>query len=86
MSTVPTPPPGVGPDPWGDAVGNHVSLGCRVEQVRVDPSHGALLDRLRERGEVVARGNYLIYVRFDRGYRLAALRPHHVRVLDPPAG
>ena len=69
-------------DPWRDAEGNHISLQCRVEQVAVDKIHGALRDRLHERGQVIGRGPHLIYVLFDRADQLIALRPHHVRVID----
>jgi hypothetical protein len=70
------------PDPWRDADGNHISLQCRVEQVAVDKNHGALRDRLHERGQVIGRGTRLIYVRFDRVGQFVALWPHHVRVID----
>lgn len=49
----------------------------------MDKNHGAIRERLHHRGQVIGRGTHLIYVRFDRGNQLIALRPHHVRVLDP---
>ena len=70
-------------DPWRDVDGIHICLQNRVEQVAVDSNHGALRERLHHRGCIVGRGTHLIYVRFDRGHQLVALRPHHVRVLDP---
>lgn len=76
------PPPRPAADPWRDAAGIHICLHSRVEQITVDRTHGALRERLHHRGHVVGRGSHLIYVRFDRGNQLVALRPHHVRVLD----
>ncbi|MGH3572591.1 MAG: hypothetical protein ACRDUW_12280 [Pseudonocardiaceae bacterium] len=72
------------PDPWRDAKGTHIPLLSRVEQITVDKSHGALPDRLHQQGQVIGRGTHLIYVRFDHGGQLIALRPHHVRVLEEP--
>jgi hypothetical protein len=77
-----TPPEEPASDRWRDADGNHISLQNRVEQVAVDKNHGALRDRLHERGQVIGRGTRLIYVRFDYGNQLIALWPHHVRVID----
>ncbi len=48
----------------------------------MDHNRGALRERLHHRGQVIGRGIHLIYVRFDRGNQLVALRPHHVRVLN----
>lgn len=73
-------------DPWRDAKGVHIPLQSRVEQVAVDKNHGALRERLHQRGQVIGRGHHLIYVRFDHGNRLIALRPHHVRVIKASAG
>ncbi|HXT46522.1 MAG TPA: hypothetical protein VN748_20825 [Pseudonocardiaceae bacterium] len=78
-----TPPRAPAFDPWRDVDGIHICLQNRVEQVAVDSNHGALRERLHHRGCIVGRGTHLIYVRFDRGHQLVALRPHHVRVLDP---
>jgi hypothetical protein len=71
-------------DPWRDAEGNPIPLLSRVEQVAVDKDHGALKERLHQRGQVTGRGTRLIYVRFDQGDQLIALRPHHVRVITTP--
>ena len=72
-------------DPWRDAEGVHIPIQSRVEQVAVDKNHGALRDRLHHRGQVIGRGLHLIFVRFDHGNQLIALRPHHVRVIKAPA-
>lgn len=76
-------PSGPASDPWRDADGNHIALMNRVEQVRVDKNHGALRERLHQR-QVIGRGTHLIYVRFDQGNPLIALRPYHVRVIGVP--
>jgi hypothetical protein len=77
-----TTPPLQPSDPWCDAADVHISLQSRVEQVAVDEQHGALPSRLHQQGEVIGRGvGPLVYVRFDRGNQLIALRPHHVRVV-----
>jgi hypothetical protein len=55
-------------------------------QVVVDKNHGALKERLGLRAQVTGLGTHLIYVRFTQGGQLIALRPHHVRVIDAPAG
>jgi hypothetical protein len=52
----------------------------------VDKAHGALPSRLHQQGEVIGRSAHLVYVRFERGHQLIALRPHLVRVLDVPGG
>jgi hypothetical protein len=52
----------------------------------VDKTHGALKERLGLRAQVTGLGTYLIYVRFERGGQLIALRPHHVRVIDATSG
>jgi hypothetical protein len=36
--------------------------------------------------DVIGRSAHLVYVRFERGHQLIALRPHLVRVLDAPGG
>lgn len=81
-SSVPTP----SSDPWRDAEGNPISLQSWVEQVVVDKNHGALRERLHQRGQVTGLGTHLIYVRFHQGGQLIALYPHHVRVIPEPAG
>jgi hypothetical protein len=83
---MPTPPPQPSADPWLDAEGTHISFQSRVEQVTVDIEHGALPCRLHQQGQVIGRGTNLVYVIFDRGSHLTALRPHHVRVLGTPDG
>ena len=72
-------------DYWCDAEGTHIPLQSRVEQVAVDPEHGALACRLHQHGQVIGRGITLLYVRFDEN-QLIALRPHLVRVLETPDG
>jgi hypothetical protein len=47
---------------------------------------GALPWRLHQQGQVIGRGANLVYVIFDRGNQLIALRPHLLRVLDTPDG
>lgn len=66
--------------------GHPYPLQSRVEQVTVDTEHGALPSRLHQQGQVVGRGTYLLYVIFDHGDRLVALRPHLVRVLETRHG
>jgi hypothetical protein len=68
--------------PWLDADGTYIPLQSRVEQVVVDKEHGALPSRLHQQGQVVGRGTNLLYIRFDHGGQLIALRPHLVRLLD----
>ncbi|MGH3972557.1 MAG: hypothetical protein ACRDS9_04425 [Pseudonocardiaceae bacterium] len=82
---MPTPPQPAY-DSWRDADGTHILVQSRVEQVAVDKGHGALPSRLHHQGQVVGLGTHLIYVRFDQGGQLIALRPHHVRVLDSSGG
>jgi hypothetical protein len=67
-----------------DVGGTLIPLRSRVEQVRVDENHGASLSRLHRRGRVIDWGIHLLYVRFEPGNQLIALRPYHVRVLDAP--
>lgn len=70
-------------DRWRDAKGTHIPDGCRVEQVEVDRSYGALLSRLHKRGEVVGRSrSNRLYVRFDGEAEPISLRPHLVRVIE----
>jgi hypothetical protein len=70
-------------DRWRDAEGAHIPDGCRVEQVEVDRSYGALRSRLRKRGKVVGRSrSNRLHVRFDGEAGPTSLRPHLVRVLE----
>jgi hypothetical protein len=70
-------------DRWRDAEGTHIPDGCRVEQVEVDRSHGALRSRLGKRGEVVGRSRgSRLYVRFEGEAGPTSLRPHLVRVFE----
>ncbi|MEO7193723.1 MAG: hypothetical protein ABIZ05_02715 [Pseudonocardiaceae bacterium] len=71
-------------DPPYDAAGHSIPLQSRVEQIRVDKNHGALPARLHQKGQVVGRSRYLIYVRFDLDQRLICLRPNLVRVIKTP--
>jgi hypothetical protein len=82
--TMPTSPPH--PDPWRDADGTPIALHSRVEQVVVDPQHGALRCRLHQQGQVIGMGTTLLYIRFEQNNELIALPPHLVRVLDTPGG
>jgi hypothetical protein len=82
--TMPTPPLHPTADPWRDVEGTHIPLHSRIEQVTVDPQHGALRCRLHQQGQVIGRGTTLLYIRFDHGNQLIALRPH--LVLDTPGG
>lgn len=83
---MPTSPLHPASDPWRDAEGTHISFQSRVEQVTVDIEHGALACRLHQQGQVIGRGTNLVYVLFDRGNQMIALRPHLLRVLDTPDG
>ncbi len=78
--SIPLPQPAS--DPWRDAEGTHIPLQSRVEQVAEDAQNGALPSRLYQQGQVIGRGTNLVYVRFDHGNQLIALRPHLVRVLE----
>ncbi|MBV9010449.1 MAG: hypothetical protein JO272_00125 [Pseudonocardiales bacterium] len=68
--------------PLRDVAGTPIRLHSRVEQVAVDENHGAPRSQLHMRGQVIGWGTHLLYVRFEPGNRLTALRPYHVRVLD----
>jgi hypothetical protein len=70
-------------DAWRDAEGTPISLQSRVAQVVVDTEHGALPCRLHQQGRGIGG---LVYVLFEHGNQLIALRPHLVRVLDTPDG
>ncbi len=85
-SAMPTSPARPASDRWRDAEGTPIPLQSRVEQVVVDKEHGALPCRLHQQGRVTGRGTTLVYVLFDHGNQLIALRPHLVRVLDTPDG
>lgn len=67
-----------------DAAGIPIPLQSRVEQIRVDTNHGALPSRLHQQGQVIDRGRYLVYVRFDLDQRVICLRSHLVRVIETP--
>ncbi|MGH3777746.1 MAG: hypothetical protein ACRDRR_18790 [Pseudonocardiaceae bacterium] len=83
---MPTPPAQPASDPWRDAEGTHIPVQCRIEQVAEDAEHGALPSRLHQQGQVIGRGTNLVYVLFDHGNQMIALRPHLVRVLEAPGG
>jgi len=88
-SEVSTPMPPRSPrpatnDPWRDAEDTPIALRCRVEQIAVDPTNGALPSRLHQRGQVIGRGAGLLYVIFDRDQQPATLPPHLLRVLSTP--
>lgn len=69
-----------------DVDGTPIPVHSQVEQVAVDKNHGALRFRLHMRGQVVDWGTHLLYVRFENGNHLIALRPYHVRVLKALCG
>lgn len=73
-------------NPPRDVDGTVIPLQSLVEQVAVDKAHGALPSRLNQQGQVVGHSLNLIYVRFGYEYHLSTLRPHLVRVIDPPGG
>lgn len=85
--TMPSPPARPASDPWRDAEGTPIPLQSWVEQIAVDTEHGALPSRLHQQGQAVGRGTGgLVYVRFDHGNQLIALRSRLLRVLDTPDG
>ncbi|MGH3429074.1 MAG: hypothetical protein ACRDRI_04045 [Pseudonocardiaceae bacterium] len=73
-------------NPPRDVDGTVIPLQSRVEQVAVDKAYGALPSRLHQYGQVVGQGADMLYVRFDREYRLTSLRPHLVRLVRAPDG
>ncbi|MBV9012372.1 MAG: hypothetical protein JO272_10035 [Pseudonocardiales bacterium] len=81
---MPPRPPRPVDDPWRDAHGTPIALRARVEQIAVDPAHGALPARLHQQGQVIGRGAGLLYVIFDRDGQSANLPPHLLRVLSTP--
>ena len=84
---MPMPPARPASYPWRDIEGTPIPLQSRVEQIAMDAEHGALASRLYQQGQVVGRGaGGLVYIRFDHGNQLIALRPHLLRVLDTPEG
>jgi len=73
-------------DPWRDVDGTSIPVGARVEQVAVAQEHGARSARLRQRGEVIrrgqrGRGHLRLYVRFQGDTEPVSIRPHLVRVI-----
>jgi hypothetical protein len=78
-------PPQSGYDPWRDAHGTPIPHQCRIEQVAVDKSHGALPSRLHQQGHVLGRGTTRLSVRFDGETTVVGIRPHLVRVLTTPS-
>lgn len=73
-------------DPWRDADGVPIPQQCRIEQVAVGKSHGALPSRSHKRGQVLGRGLTRLIVRFDDEDDVVRIRPHLVRVLTTPGG
>ena len=71
-------------DPWRDVDGAPIPQQCRIEQVVVDKSHGALPSRSHKQGQVVGRGHTRLIVRFDDEHNVVHIRPHLVRVLTTP--
>jgi hypothetical protein len=69
-------------DRWRDAVGNHISLFCQIEQVTEYPEPRALFSRLHQQGEVVGRGPDTVYVRFHGEAQVISVPPRLLRVLD----
>jgi hypothetical protein len=70
---------------WRDAHGTPIALRARVEQIAVDPAHGALPSRLHQHAQVIGRGAGLLYVIFERDQQPATLPPHLLRVLSTPS-
>lgn len=73
-------------DPWRDVDGTPIPVGALVEQVAAAQEHGARSARLRQRGEVIrrgqrGRGHLRLYVRFPDEEQPVSIRPHLVRVL-----
>jgi hypothetical protein len=84
--TMPAHPPRITYNRWRDVDGTPIPWLCRIEQIAVSKEHGALPSRLHQQGQVIGRGTNLVYVLFDRGNQMIALRPHLLRVLDTPDG
>jgi hypothetical protein len=75
---------GAVPAQWCDAQGSPLLLGCRVRQIGVDRQGGALPCWLHQHGRVVGWDTTWLYLCMDQHRTLVVLRPHLVRVLDPP--
>lgn len=69
-------------DPWLDVDGTPITVGCRVEQTRVDSELGALRSQLGQRGQVLRRSATRLVVRFEGDSALTRIRPHLVRVVS----
>lgn len=72
-------------DRWCDVGGAHISLFCWVEQVEEDPDLAALFSWLHQRGQVLGRGLYSLYVCFS-GTALVSLPPRVLRLLPDAPG
>jgi hypothetical protein len=72
-------------DPWRDAHGAQIPQHCRIEQIAIDKSHGALPSRLHKQGQVIGRGTTRLKIRFDDENEPVHIRPHLVHVFDTPA-
>ncbi len=73
-------------DPWRDADGAPIPQQCRIEQVAVGKSHGALPSRSHRQDQVLGRGLTRLIVRFDDERNVVRIRPHLVRVLTTQGG
>jgi hypothetical protein len=82
---MPARPPRPGYDPWRDAAGAPIPQQCRIEQVAVGKSYGALPSRLHKQGQVLGRGVIRLSVLFDNEDTVVSIRPHLVRVVPVPS-
>jgi hypothetical protein len=82
---MPVRPPRPSYDPWRDADGAPIPQRCRIEQVAVGKSYGALPSRLRKQGQVLGRGVIRLIVLFDDEDTVVSIRPHLVRVVSLPS-
>jgi hypothetical protein len=82
---MPARPPRPGYDPWRDTDGAPIPQRCRIEQVAVGKSYGALRSRLHKQGQVLGRGVMRLRVLFDDEDTVVSIRPHLVRVVPVPS-
>ncbi|MGH3872566.1 MAG: hypothetical protein ACRDSR_13845 [Pseudonocardiaceae bacterium] len=78
-------PPRPGYDPWRDTHGAPIPQHCRIEQIAVGKSYGALPSRLHKQGQVLGRGTTRLTVQFDNEDTVVGIRPHLVCVLTAPS-
>lgn len=63
-----------------DADGNDVSIFAWVEQIAEDPEMPAFFSHLHCKGEVVGRGDSVVYVRFEGEGQLISVKPQYLRI------